>query len=84
MDIIDINEFNRTKNFTEEKKENIVKFMNKIEDANEKTDNQNSSNNTTLLNTNSQSSNTIKPTNINNSTESIYIYQQEKNNENMI
>ena len=80
-------DINSTKNITEEKKENKennVKFMKKIEDANEKTDNQNTSNNTNLLNTNSQSSNTIKPTNINNSTESIYIYQQEKNNENMI
>ena len=80
-------DINSTKNITEEKKENKennVKFMKKIGDANEKTDNQNTSNNTNLLNTNSQSSNTIKSTNINNSTESNYIYQQEKNNENMI
>ena len=84
MDIIDINEFKRTKNFTEEKKENIVKFMNKIEETNEKTDNQNSSNNTTLLNNNSQSSNTVESTNINNSTESNYINPQSKNNEIML
>ena len=84
MDIIDINEFNRTKNLAEEKKENIVKFMNKIEETNEKTDNQNSSNNTTLLNNNSQSSNTVESTNINNSTESNYINPQSKNNEIML